>query len=183
MSEDKKKLRAKLRKTLKEKHEELKKNDEEISSKLKNLISNIKIQKSLQGPIIGGFAPHFEEPHWYRSFEENDKIALVHMNEDLSMSYHPIKLKDLLSQKHSLVLLDEVRETTIGPDIILVPGLGFNKKLERIGRGKGYFDRFLEKFEGISIGIFYECQLCDELFVEATDQKLNYIVTEKNVYH
>ena len=105
------------------------------------------------------------------------------MNEDLSMSYHPIKLKDLLSQKHSLVLLDEVRETTIGPDIILVPGLGFNKKLERIGRGKGYFDRFLEKFEGISIGIFYECQLCDELFVEATDQKLNYIVTEKNVYH
>ena len=70
------------------------------------------------------------------------------------MSYHPIKLKDLLSQKHSLVLLDEVRETTIGPDIILVPGLGFNKKLERIGRGKGYFDRFLEKLLAALLSLF-----------------------------
>ena len=49
-------------------------------------------------------------------------------------------------------------------DLVLVPGLGFDRKGGRLGRGFGYFDRFLlEARKAYKIGLAFECQIVDEI--------------------
>ena len=62
-------------------------------------------------------------------------------------------------------------------DLILVPGVAFNDELHRIGYGAGYYDRFLEKSNAYTCGLFYEMQKA-EFTADATDKKLDYIITE-----
>jgi 5-formyltetrahydrofolate cyclo-ligase len=54
-------------------------------------------------------------------------------------------------------------------DLILVPGRGFTKNCQRIGRGKGIYDRLLSNSKTRCIGIGFACQDCDELPSEAHD--------------
>ncbi|MBO7146784.1 MAG: 5-formyltetrahydrofolate cyclo-ligase [Lentisphaeria bacterium] len=64
----------------------------------------------------------------------------------------------------------------------LIPGVAFDEKCGRLGRGKGIYDRFLAVHEGAMIGIFYECQKTAVLPVESHDQPLDLVVTEKEIY-
>ena len=64
----------------------------------------------------------------------------------------------------------------------LVPGLAFDKKGNRLGRGKGYYDRSLEGYSGTLVGVCFHEQLVSKLdAVEAHDLVMNYIVTEKEI--
>ena len=69
------------------------------------------------------------------------------------------------------------------PDVLIVPLVAFDKNLNRIGYGQGYYDRAIKKINAkknsISIGIAYSFQECQKIPVEKFDQKLNYIFTEK----
>lgn len=63
--------------------------------------------------------------------------------------------------------------------VILVPGLGFNAYGERLGRGKGFYDRYLTNFKGLKIGICFDCQWSDDhLPTDDWDIKMNFIITE-----
>jgi len=64
----------------------------------------------------------------------------------------------------------------------LVPGVAFDEKCGRLGRGKGVYDRLIESYDGISIGIFYECQKTAAVPMAEHDRKLDLIVSEKGVY-
>ncbi len=68
-------------------------------------------------------------------------------------------------------------------DLVLVPGIVFSKSGDRIGFGKGYYDKLLENFEGLKIGVCYEFQIVDEIPSSPHDVKMNMIVTEKRVYN
>ncbi len=62
-------------------------------------------------------------------------------------------------------------------DLVVVPGVGFNDNLHRIGYGAGYYDRFLKGYDGVTCGLFYDEQRAD--FMEAThDLPLDYIITQ-----
>ena len=63
--------------------------------------------------------------------------------------------------------------------LCIVPGLAFDREGKRIGYGKGYYDRFLEGFLGISLGLCYQEFLADLLPVENTDASLDIIITDK----
>ena len=68
-------------------------------------------------------------------------------------------------------------------DVFLVPGVAFDKRGYRLGRGKGYYDRLLDNTKALKIGICYSWQIQDQdLEVEAHDQKMDYIVCENNIY-
>jgi len=55
-------------------------------------------------------------------------------------------------------------------DLIIVPGVAFDRKGNRIGRGRGYYDRFLSKHLGVKrIGICFDFQLVDEVPTEPFD--------------
>ncbi len=62
-------------------------------------------------------------------------------------------------------------------DIILVPGRGFTPQGQRIGRGKGYYDRLLADHQGRRIGMGFSCQLRDSLPEEPHDIPLTEIWT------
>ena len=61
---------------------------------------------------------------------------------------------------------------------MLVPGVGFSLEGYRIGYGKGYFDRILKNFNGISICPCYDELLSDILPTDKFDMKINILVTE-----
>lgn len=65
-------------------------------------------------------------------------------------------------------------------DLLIVPGLIYTKKGERIGFGGGYYDRFLQKFKGETVSLAFSNQIVDYIPTEPFDQSVSQIVTEKN---
>lgn len=65
-------------------------------------------------------------------------------------------------------------------DLVVVPGVAFDREGFRLGYGKGFYDRELSRMspQTISVGLCYDFQLCDVLPVEAHDQQLDYVATE-----
>lgn len=66
--------------------------------------------------------------------------------------------------------------------ICIVPGLSFNKKGERIGYGKGYYDRFLSKYSNKSIGLCYNQLMSDEIPTDEYDMTVDYVITENGIF-
>lgn len=67
-------------------------------------------------------------------------------------------------------------------DIIIVPGVAFDKIGYRLGRGKGYYDRFLTKTKAIKIGICFDFQIVEKVPINQFDIKIDIIITENNIY-
>jgi 5-formyltetrahydrofolate cyclo-ligase len=68
-------------------------------------------------------------------------------------------------------------------DLVIVPGLGFTANGYRIGRGMGFYDRFLAQsdFIGLSCGLAFEEQVVDELPVLDHDMPLSMLVTDNGI--
>ena len=66
-------------------------------------------------------------------------------------------------------------------DLIIVPGLAFDRKQNRVGYGKGYYDRFLPKIKAPKIGICFDFQLLDVVPAGNNDVKMDYIVSENDL--
>ncbi|MDC0620042.1 5-formyltetrahydrofolate cyclo-ligase [Candidatus Pelagibacter ubique] len=71
------------------------------------------------------------------------------------------------------------------PDVLLIPLVAFDKNLNRLGYGGGYYDRLIEKLSKkkniIKIGLAFSIQEIDKVPTNMYDQKLDYIVTNKNI--
>jgi len=65
-------------------------------------------------------------------------------------------------------------------DLVIVPGVAFDKKGRRLGRGGGYFDRFLEKVPKKTprVGLAFKFQVVTALPWESHDQPVNKVITE-----
>ena len=66
-------------------------------------------------------------------------------------------------------------------NVMILPGVVFDKKGNRIGLGQGYYDRLLESFNGKKIALPYEFQVVDALPTEEKDQRVDIIVTEERI--
>ncbi|ULQ60385.1 5-formyltetrahydrofolate cyclo-ligase [Brucepastera parasyntrophica] len=75
------------------------------------------------------------------------------------------------------------------PAVILMPGLAFSREGSRLGRGRGYYDRFLSDFlshfaerrrEITLAGVCWEAQIIEDIPVESHDIRVNCLCTEKN---
>ena len=68
-------------------------------------------------------------------------------------------------------------------DLVVVPGLGFTKTGHRIGRGMGFYDRFLAQpeFLGVSCGLSFEVQVVDSLPVLDHDMPLGMLATDQGI--
>ncbi len=74
--------------------------------------------------------------------------------------------------------------TPDGLDIVLVPGVGFDRNGGRMGNGQGYYDRLLEKVRSdcLLIALCYESQLFDEIQMGTHDVFMDLVITENAVY-
>lgn len=64
-------------------------------------------------------------------------------------------------------------------ELIVVPGVAFDRSGHRLGRGKGFYDRLLQTAKAIKIGVGYEFQLVDQIPAEKHDIPMDIVITEK----
>jgi 5-formyltetrahydrofolate cyclo-ligase len=69
----------------------------------------------------------------------------------------------------------EIPFASIG--VALIPGVGFDSHGNRLGRGRGFYDRLLEKFAGVKCGVALDEQMVAEIFSEPHDVRMNLILT------
>lgn len=67
-------------------------------------------------------------------------------------------------------------------DVMVIPMVAFDEQKNRMGHGKGYYDRYLKDFHGEKIGVAFECQKLAQLDVYPHDIPMDLIITEKYVY-
>lgn len=96
------------------------------------------------------------------------------------------EIKDLMDLKIGNFDILEPNENTksINPEeieLFFIPGLAFGTRCERLGRGGGYFDRFLMSSRGLKVGLAYEFQIFDSLPVQKHDIKMDMIITNKRI--
>lgn len=65
--------------------------------------------------------------------------------------------------------------------LCILPGLAFAPDGARIGYGKGYYDRFLSNFPGVTVGALYQEMLCRTIPTEAHDLSASFLFTERGV--
>lgn len=77
---------------------------------------------------------------------------------------------------------DICREVTdFNNTICIVPGIVYDKNGYRLGYGKGYYDRFLENYSFISVGLCYNELIIDALPIGEYDVPVNYIITQNGL--
>ena len=82
--------------------------------------------------------------------------------------------------KSKLGILEPIGDIYYGNiDLIIVPGISFDKKFNRLGFGMGYYDKYLRNKDFYKVGICYYEQLVDELETSEHDIKMDLVITEK----
>jgi 5-formyltetrahydrofolate cyclo-ligase len=68
-------------------------------------------------------------------------------------------------------------------ELIIVPGVAFDRQCNRLGRGRGFYDRLLADSRATTIGVAYDCQFVDEIDVDTHDIPVDIVITESGMYH
>lgn len=63
-------------------------------------------------------------------------------------------------------------------ELIITPGVAYDRRGGRLGRGKGYYDRLLAGSKAVKIGVGYDFQLVDEIPQEPHDVRMDAVITE-----
>ncbi len=118
-------------------------------------------------------------------FFKNFNFLLPVIKKKHSMYFCKWRKNDIL-RLNSLGIPEPIKSKIIIPDIMLVPMLAFDKNKNRLGYGKGFYDRYLnnlkrKKKKSLVIGIAFYFQKYDKLPTNKNDFKLDYIITEKGV--
>jgi 5-formyltetrahydrofolate cyclo-ligase len=61
-------------------------------------------------------------------------------------------------------------------DLVLVPGMAFDETGDRLGRGRGFYDRLLEVLAGVKVGVGFDHQLIEVVPTESHDVRLDAVV-------
>lgn len=83
---------------------------------------------------------------------------------------------------------DELARTRLIPPedagLLLIPGVAFDRKGGRLGHGKGFYDRLLERagIGPLRVALCFECQLVEQVPMVAGDEPMDLVVTEAAVY-
>lgn len=155
----------------------------EISKNLLKLFEELNVDPQIF--IIGVFAPFQQEPHWPLEWKKelHNKTAYPAIEKG-EMVFKVARLSDLENKKDfgSSILGPTDVCPLVDPKIVLIPGLAFDQRGHRLGRGKGFYDRTFEKRNDvIKVGVAYESQITGELPLEPHDVKMDFIVTELRI--
>ena len=119
-----------------------------------------------------------------RALGQGKRVALPKVFGD-TMGFFEIREGERL-QKSSFGVLEPAGEESrrVSPeefDLVLVPGLCFDRGGNRLGFGRGYYDRFLPLTRAKTVGLCFDEQLCTEGVIptDEYDVKMHKIITEK----
>ena len=178
-------LKSKLRKKiLKIREKNNKKNIQINFSQILKILKNEKITKK----IIGGYYPvNFEvdDMELLKKFEKNKfNISLPVIKKNFEMDFYQWSFSDPL-KINKYGIHEPEKKKIVYPDVLLIPLVAFDKNLNRLGYGGGYYDRLIEELSKkkniIKIGLAFSIQKIDKVPINVYDQKLDYIVTNKYI--
>ncbi len=160
----------------------------------KNLSLNpIKVYKFLHNKvlgskIIGGYYPFNFELNILKIlkvFENNNfTISLPKISKNNEMNFfewsnnEPLKI-------NKFGIPEPISNKKVSPNILLIPLVGFDDQLNRLGYGGGYYDRYLSREQKnnrlFKVGLGFSFQKVKNLPVEKHDKSLDCIITEKKI--
>lgn len=109
---------------------------------------------------------------------EGDLVLFRLENEEqLAPGYHGI-----LEPKLELRALANHRVEPGELDLVMVPGVAFDRRGGRLGYGKGYYDRLLRRAGGGAVAVAFECQIVAEIPMLQYDVFMDKVITEKTIY-
>ena len=95
--------------------------------------------------------------------------------------YAAINLSNSEEERAFKIKEPSIYEIVFDVDVVIVPLVGCDKNLNRIGFGKGFYDRFLKDKKAYKIGVCYDFQVVDKITANEWDVKLNKIITPTKV--
>jgi 5-formyltetrahydrofolate cyclo-ligase len=121
--------------------------------------------------------------------DEVQTIAFIERHRFDKRIYLPVIVENYLKlrlfegkeqmQTGALGIAEPVGATYNGAiDLAIIPGVAFDDQGHRLGRGKGFYDRFLPSTQAYKIGITFRCQLVDNVPVDDLDIAMDEVVTE-----
>lgn len=72
-------------------------------------------------------------------------------------------------------------DESIKIDLIVIPGIAFDKNLNRLGRGKGFYDKLLKTTSSKKIGICFDFQIINHVPTYTYDIKMDIIISENMI--
>ena len=157
---------------------------ESLSEKLNFFLNDLQVIQDKK--MIGAFAPLHDEPLWDLKLprEIQNVLAFPFFGEGKSMmAFKASTFSDLeLRADFGVPILSPKKSALeIVPDVLLIPGLAFDREGRRLGRGKGFYDKFLSEFRGLKIGLCFDGQLIERVPDEEHDMKMNFIITNNDL--
>lgn len=169
---------------LRNKYKEIRKNiknKEALDNKIFNKIIELKEYKESKMILI--YVSLKDEVDTFKLIEHSlrigKKVAVPKCEGDNIVFYNINTLSDL--QEGSFRILEPKTNEIINDfsdSICIIPGIAFDKENNRIGYGRGFYDRFLEKYDGTKIGLAYAECICDRIDSESTDIKMDIVITD-----
>ena len=179
-------LKSKIRKKILKVRE--KKNKGNIHIKFGQIYNLLKKITVLKKKIVGGYYPvnnEIDDLEILKKFEKiKIKISLPIIKKNFKINFIQCSLNGpFVVNKYGIPEPSDGK--VVYPDILLVPLVAFDRKLNRLGYGAGFYDRliqFLKKKKNIiTIGLAFDFQEVYLIPVSKYDQKLDYIVTNKKI--
>ena len=152
-----------------------------------NYVFKLLKKRKINIKLIGGYYPYNHEIdsiEILKKFEEKKySISLPKIKRNNKMNFYHWSLKDPLSI-NEYGIPEPIKKKIVYPNVLLVPLVAFDKNLNRIGYGGGFYDRYIKKISKIkkifTIGLAYSFQQVKKIPINKYDIKLDYIITEKN---
>ena len=164
------------------------KNKGKISIKFIKIFNLLKNITNLKKKIVGGYYPinyEIDDLKILKEFEKkNIKISLPVIKKNFSMKFIQCSLKDPF-KINAYGIPEPIKGKIVKPDILLIPLVAFDKKLNRLGYGAGFYDRIIKSLKKnkklITIGLAFDFQKVYFIPISKYDQKLDFIVTNKKI--
>lgn len=159
--------------------EELRRRSEEALSVLE--ITGV-FQEAKNIFIYNNLADEVQTTYFIRRWSDTKNFYLPVVDDDdiVFRAYSP----SMSYNKSSYGIEEPLGENFIAynkVDLVVVPGLAFDRKMNRLGRGKGFYDRFLENIVAPKVGICFDFQLFDKIPSHTHDIQMDYIVSENEL--
>lgn len=160
-----------------------KQSTEERTTRSSLIFSNIAKSEPFQSATtIAAFVSLSDEPQTFEFLTKisQHKRVVVPRVEGEEMNFYDISEG---FQKGAFGIMEPIATTPIEPneiDLMIVPGVAFTRRGERLGRGKGFYDKYLSRkgFSAHTIGVCYHCQIVDSLPTEPHDKVMDEVIWE-----
>ena len=163
--------------------------DKEINEKSKEIEKKLfSLDKFLSAKTVMIYMSAFGEVRTDAIIERliSDKkkvvVPITHTDtETLTLSYIN-SMDDFTKGAYGIREPSSINECNVSDiDAILVPGIAFDVKGNRIGFGKGYYDKLLSESEAIKIALCYDFQIVQEIDADEHDIPMDMIITEERI--